>query len=118
MAGYKVQVLVCVNSKGAADKRHCGDKGGLAVLQAFKETSTRLGLGSEVLINKTGCTSQHGAVGADQTTIIIYGPNPELGGIWYRVAVADVEEIVREHIQNGRIVKRLVNPAVCVEFKS
>jgi (2Fe-2S) ferredoxin len=118
MAEFKAQILVCTNSKGAADKRHCGDKGGLEVLQAFREARTRLGLEKEVAVNKTGCTSQHSVVSSSETTVIIYGPSPQLGGVWYKVSAADVEEICREHIQNGRVVERLRNPAMCVKFKS
>lgn len=117
MAEYKAQFLVCTNSEGAADKRHCGDKGGLAVLQAFRDARTRLGLEKEIAISRTGCTGQHGRNGTTETTVIVYGPKPELGGVWYKATPADVEEIVREHIQNGRVVERLANPAMCVKFK-
>jgi len=118
MAEYQAHIFVCVNSKGAADKRHCGDKGGNEVLQAFRDARTNLGLGKEVTINKTGCTSQHDKNDSTQTAVIIYGPRPELGGVWYRVAAGDAEEVLREHIQKGHVVKRLVNPAMCVNFKS
>lgn len=117
MAEYKAQFLVCTNSEGAADKRHCGDKGGAAVLQAFRDARTRLGLEKEIAINRSGCTGQHGVNGINETAVIVYGPKPELGGVWYKVTPADVEEILREHIQNGRVVERLVNPAMCVKFK-
>ncbi len=86
----------------------------MEVLQAFKDARGRLGLEREVTINKTGCTGQHDKTAADQTTIIVYGPNAGLGGVWYRVAAADAEEVLREHIQNGRVVQRLVNPAICI----
>lgn len=117
MAEYKAHILVCINSEGAADKRHCGDKGGLAVLQAFRDARTRLGLEKEIAINKTGCTGQHGRNGNTETTVIVYGPKPELGGVWYKATTGDVEEILREHIQNGHVVERLANPAMCVKFK-
>lgn len=117
MTKYKAQVFVCVNTKGAADKRHCGDKGGPSVLQAFRDICIRHGLEKEIYISKTGCTSQHAINDTNQTAAIIYGPKPELGGVWYRLAATDVEEVFREHIQNGRVVDRLVNSAICVQFK-
>lgn len=89
----------------------------MAVLQAFRDASTRLGLGKEIAVSRTGCTGQHGGNGIAETTVIIYGPKPELGGVWYKATTADVGEIFREHIQNGRVVERLANPAMCVKFK-
>jgi len=117
MAEYMAHIFVCINSEGAADKRHCGDKGGMAVLQAFREARTRLELDKEVTVSKTGCTGQHAKNAPNETTVIVYGPKPELGGVWYKATAADVEEIFREHIQKGRLVERLVNPAMCVKFK-
>jgi (2Fe-2S) ferredoxin len=117
MAEYKAHILVCINSEGAADKRHCGDKAGMAVLQAFRDARTRLGLEQVVTVTKTGCTGQHAKNTTTETTVIVYGPQPELGGVWYKATTADVEEILREHIQNGRVIQRLVNSAMCVNFK-
>ena len=37
MAEYVAQVLVCNNSEGAEDQRHCGDKGGREIRQKFNE---------------------------------------------------------------------------------
>ena len=117
MAEYRAQILVCTNSKGALDKRHCGDKGGPGVLQAFREARARLGLEKEVTVTKTGCTSQHDKNGGDETAVIVYGPRPELGGVWYKLTAADAEEVLREHIQNSRVVERLLNPAMCIKFQ-
>jgi (2Fe-2S) ferredoxin len=118
MADYKAQIFVCINSEGAADKRHCGDKAGMAVLQAFKDARARLALDKDVTVSKTGCTGQHAKNAVNETTVIVYGPDPKLGGVWYKATAADVEEIFREHIQKGRVVVRLVNPAICVNFNS
>lgn len=118
MADYRAQILICTNSEGAADKRHCGDKGGLAVLQAFRAVRAKFGLDKDVMINKTGCTSQHAQNTAAQTTVIIYGPDPAQGGTWYTVASDEVEELFREHILNRRVLDRLRNPGVCVAFQA
>lgn len=117
MAAYRAQILVCTNSKGTEDKRHCGDKGGLSVLEAFRQARSRLGLEKEVNISKTGCTGQHAANSSREAAVIVYGPGAELGGVWYKLTEADAEEVMREHIQNGRVVQRLVNPSICVNLK-
>jgi (2Fe-2S) ferredoxin len=116
MTQFKAQILVCVKTEGAADRRHCGDKGGPAVLQAAKEAVNRLGLAKDVLVSKTGCTSQHAIAESDQATVVVYGPTADRGGVWYRLRASDVEEVVREHLQHGRVVQRLMNPAMCVRF--
>ncbi len=116
MLEFKAQVLVCTRSEGAPDRRHCGDKGGMAVLEAFRQARTRLGLEKEVKISKAGCTSQHALNGEHETAVTIYGPKPELGGTWYKLTESDVEEVLREHVQNGRVVKHLLNSSICVKF--
>jgi len=115
MAEFKAQVFICTNSEGAEDQRHCGDKAGPAVFKAFRELRQKLGKEREILVTRVGCTSQHSQVGADQTTVIIYGPDPSTGGVWYKATTADVEELFQEHAIKGRVVERLVNPAMCVK---
>ncbi len=115
MAEFKAQVLVCTNAEGAADKRHCGDKGGAAVFQALRELRGKLGKDREILVTRVGCTGQHAQNSPEEATVIIYGPDPATGGIWYKVTAPDAEELFREHALNGRIVERLVNPSMCVK---
>lgn len=114
MAEYRAHILICTNSEGTEDKRHCGDKGGLAVFQAFRAARTKFGLDREVMISKTGCTGQHAQNTVTQTAVIIYGPDPIQGGTWYRAEAVEVEELFREHIINRRLLDRLRNPGVCV----
>lgn len=115
MPQYRTHVMVCVTQEGAEDKRHCGDKGGPEVLKAFRLAIAQHKLTDSVYVSKAGCTSQHRGNTPEQATVIIYGPKAELGMVWYRARVEDVEEIVREHVIGGRPVERLVNPELRVK---
>lgn len=118
MAEYRAHILVCTNSEGAQDRRHCGDKAGLAVWQAFRTARSKFGLDREVTISKTGCTGQHAQTAPTQATVIIYGPDPAQGGTWYRTTPEEVEELFQEHILHRRILARLQNLGVCVAFQA
>ena len=109
MPEYSAQVFVCVNSEGADDKRHCGDKGGRDIRQKFNELLVERGLLDKVTINNVGCTSQHKFCDTAQASIIVYGPDHALGGTWYAISPDDVDEIITEHLINGRIVERVQN---------
>jgi NADP-reducing hydrogenase subunit HndC len=116
MADYAAQVLVCTNSEGAEDQRHCGDKSGLRVRQRFNELLVSQGLMDRFTVSNVGCTSQHRLCDTSQGSIIVYGPDPALGGTWYVASPDDVEEIVTEHLVNGRVVERLHNKERAVKF--
>ena len=107
MPDYTAHVLVCTNSEGAENKRHCGDKGGDALRQKFNKMLAAHGLMNKVAINDVGCTSQHSACETSQAIAVVYGLDPALGGVWYVASPDDVEEIVTEHLVNGRVVERL-----------
>ncbi len=109
MPEFIAHVLVCTNSEGAADKRHCGDKGGRQIRQKFNELLVKHNLAQKVLISNVGCTSQHRLCATHQGNVIVYGPGPNLGGTWYVASPDDVEEIITEHLINGRIVERIHN---------
>ncbi len=70
----------------------------------------------KVTICDVGCTSQHRQCEKDQASAIVYGPSPELGGTWYIASPDDVEEIITEHVVNGRVVDRLRNSQRSVKF--
>lgn len=106
---YSAQVFVCTNSEGAENKRHCGDKGGLEIRQRFNELLVKHDLLEKVTINNVGCTSQHGQCDTAQCSVTVYGPSAALGGTWYVATPDDVEEIITEHLINGKIVERIQN---------
>ena len=116
MQEYGAHVLVCTNTEGAEDRRHCGDKNGMMVRQKFNELLVEHNLANKVTISNVGCTSQHKICDSSQGNVIIYGPAAQLGGTWYTMAPEDVEEIIEEHLVKGRIVKRIVNEGRSVKF--
>ena len=116
MPEYVAHVLVCTNTEGAEDKRHCGDKSGPAVRQKFNELLVKHDLLDNVTISNVGCTSQHKLCDTTQGTVIVYGPDPGLGGTWYVALPDDVEEIVTEHLIGGRVVQRIRNGERDVKF--
>ena len=114
MPDYVAHVLVCTNSEGAEDKRHCGDKGGLAIRQKFNQLLASHKLVDKVTISNVGCTNQHRQCETSECTVIVYGPDPALGGTWYVASPDDVEEIITEHLISGRVVKRIHNTQLAV----
>lgn len=79
----------------------CPTKGSPTVVEALKAVIARRGLGNQVEVIEGGCFG-----------LCRLAPNMyiEPDGVWYsRFALADVEEIVEEHLVNGRIVRRLVH---------
>jgi (2Fe-2S) ferredoxin len=112
LANFERHIFVCTNQREPGSARGCcapDEKSELHML--FKEHVNAAGLKQRVRANKAGCLDQceHGPV------VVVY---PEQ--VWYgSVTPADVEEIVREHLVEGRPVERLrlsetcVNTAVC-----
>jgi len=100
---YEHHVFVCENRRPPDDPRGCcAAKGGAEVRTALKVAAKEAGLGKRVRVNTAGCLDQceHGV------TVVVY---PE--AVWYgHVTLADVDEIVREHLIGGRPVERLRLP--------
>ena len=118
MPDYVAHVLCCTNSENAENRRHCGDKGGREVRQKFNELLVEHNLLETVTVSNIGCTSQHGSCDVSQASVTVYGPGAALGGTWYVATPDDMEEIVTEHLVNGRIVERLKNPGRSVRLES
>lgn len=91
---YRNHILVCGGTG-------CTSNNSMKIADRFKELLTEKGLDKEVQVIRTGCFGLC-AVGP---VIIIY---PE-GAFYSRVEVSDVDEIVSEHIEKGRIVNRLLH---------
>ena len=96
-------VFICVNARDPGSAKGCCDsKGGSRVRDEFKRRLAAHKLRGIVRANKAGCMDQceHGVV------VVVY---PEQ--VWYRgVSVAEVEEIVEQHILGGKFVERLMMP--------
>lgn len=97
---FKHHVFVCCNQRAAPDS--CCNNHGASDLQTYaKEQIKALGLSGtgNIRINKSGCLGRCD----DGPVLVVY---PE--GTWYTyVDKEDIDEIIREHLQNGRIVERL-----------
>jgi len=93
-------VFVCVNERDPSNpKGCCAARDAVEVRSRLKQLAFEAGMRGRVRINSAGCLDQcrHGVA------VVIY---PE--AIWYGcVTVADVDELFREHVRNGRPVERL-----------
>lgn len=97
---FKHHVFVCCNQRTPPDS--CCANHGASELQTYaKEQIKALGLdgAGNIRINKSGCLGRCD----DGPVLVVY---PE--GTWYTfVDKEDIDEIIREHLQNGRVVERL-----------
>ena len=100
MSYYKHHVFFCCNQR--ADGESCCNNLGATEAQTYaKDRIAQLKLKGEgqVRINKAGCMGRCD----DGPVLVVY---PE--AVWYQyVDKDDIEEIVQEHLVNGRIVERL-----------
>jgi (2Fe-2S) ferredoxin len=100
MSFYRYHVFFCTNRRD--DGRECCAQCGAAEMRAYaKERVKALGLAGPggVRINTAGCLDRC----AEGPVMVIY---PE--GVWYSyVDQEDIDEIISEHLQHGRIVGRL-----------
>jgi (2Fe-2S) ferredoxin/predicted O-methyltransferase YrrM len=100
MQPYRLHVFAC-DQKKPEGVPGCAARGSARVIEALRRELGKAGLGNEIQL--TPC----GSLGLCERgpNLVIY---PE--GVWYSgVTPDDVGEIVREHLQNGRVVERLVN---------
>ena len=97
---YKKHVFICTNQRPEGSRVSCGESHGLSLVAAFKKLIKDKNLNAEIRAQKTGCleTCELGP------SVVIY---PE-GTFYGKVQLTDVEEIVTEHLENDRIVERLV----------
>ena len=79
----------------------CTSNKSLEIIKALNEELNAKGLAEEVKVVMTGCFG----LCAKGPIMIVY---PE-GAFYSQVKVDDVKEIISEHIENGRIVKRLLH---------
>jgi len=97
---FKQHVFFCCNQRAAPDTS-CNNHDASALQTYAKEQLRALGLdgAGRIRINKAGCLGRCD----DGPVLVVY---PE--GIWYTyVDRDDIDEIIREHLQNGRVVERL-----------
>lgn len=97
---YQKHVFICTNQRPEGSRVCCGEEKGLALVAAFKKAVKDKGLSAEIRTQRTGCFD----VCERGPSLVVY---PE-GTFYGKVQLSDVEEIVSEHLENNRIVDRLV----------
>lgn len=100
MSHFKYHVFFCCNQREPGEA--CCNAHGASDMQTYaKERISQLKMKGEgkVRINKAGCMDR-----CDLGPVMVVYPE----AIWYTyIDKEDVEEIIQEHLINGRIVERL-----------
>ena len=100
MSYYERHVFFCCNQRDG-ERESCNPKGASDLRDYAKKRVKELGLAGEgkVRINQAGCLDRC----PDGPVMVVY---PE--EVWYTfVDKSDIDEIISEHLQNGRPVDRL-----------
>ena len=101
MSYYRHHIFFCVNARDNGEAC-CAQHDAAAALQHCKSRVKALGLAGPggVRVNKAGCMDRC----AGAPVAVVY---PE--GTWYTyVDPDDIDEIVESHLQEGRVVDRLL----------
>ena len=100
MSYYKHHVFFCCNQRTNGE-RCCNDAGASKMRDYAKARVKELKLSGEgkVRINQAGCLDR-----CEEGPVIVIYPEET----WYTyVDQHDIDEIIREHLVNGRVVERL-----------
>lgn len=105
MSRFLRHVFICNNQRKDDDARGCcASRGSMDLLDHLKRRVHDGGLKGQVRINKAGCLDAC----AQGPSMVVYPDD-----VWYAPRTPeDMEEIFTEHLQNGRVVDRLV-----IEFR-
>ncbi len=100
MSYYKHHVFFCTNQR--KDGEQCCNQNGAEEIRGYaKQRIKQLGLNGEgrIRINTAGCLDR-----CPEGPVLVVYPDE----VWYTyVDTNDIDEIISEHLQNGRIVERL-----------
>jgi (2Fe-2S) ferredoxin len=97
---FKYHVFFC-NKQRAEGETCCNNHGAAEIRNYAKDRIKALGLAGpgQVRINQAGCLDR-----CDLGPVLVVYPE----AVWYTyVDREDIDEIIAEHLQNGRIVERL-----------
>ena len=100
MSYYQHHVFFCCNQREPPE-RCCANNDAQAMQQYAKQRIKALGLSGKdrVRINRAGCLDR-----CEEGPVIVVYPEE----VWYTyVDKSDVDEIIDEHLTNGRVVERL-----------
>ena len=96
---YDKHIFICTNERKNSERLSCGEAHGMELVTAFKNAIKSRNLNLKLRAQKAGCLD----ICDFGPTIAVY---PE--GVFYvGVEIADVDEIINEHIVNNRPVERL-----------
>jgi (2Fe-2S) ferredoxin len=101
MGYYHRHVFFCVNQRTPGEDC-CNNHGAQKMRNYVKDRIRALGLSTEtnrIRINSAGCMDR-----CDEGPVLVVYPE----GVWYTyVDESDLDEIIEEHLKNGRVVERL-----------
>lgn len=101
MSHYQHHVFFCTNQRPPGEGC-CNNFGAQNMRDYVKDKVKTLGLSTaahRIRINSAGCMDR-----CDQGPVLVIYPE----GVWYTyVDKHDVDEIIEEHLKNGRVVERL-----------
>jgi (2Fe-2S) ferredoxin len=100
MSYYQRHIFFCCNQRDDG-RACCNNKGASAMRDYAKGRVKVLGLAGEgkLRVNLAGCLDR-----CEEGPCVVVYPD----AVWYTyVDRADIDEIISEHLQNGRIVERL-----------
>ena len=103
MTYYKHHIFICLNQRHGGEAS-CSDHDAQSAFDHCKARVKALGLAGPggVRVNKSGCLDRC----AGGPVAVVY---PE--GTWYSfIDHEDIDEIVDSHLQQGKVVERLVLP--------
>lgn len=101
MSYYEKHVFFCTNQRDGT-RKCCNDAGATSLRDYAKKRVKELDLAGagKVRINQAGCLDR-----CEEGPCLVVYPD----GVWYTyVDKGDIDEIVHEHLQEGRVVQRLV----------
>jgi (2Fe-2S) ferredoxin len=107
MAKFEHHLFVCTNERDkSASRPSCGNEHGKKMKGAFKDAIKDAGLKGRVRVTEVGCLDQ-----CEHAAVMVVYPS----AVWYGfVHSRDAEEIVQEHLLNGRPVERLRLADSCI----
>jgi (2Fe-2S) ferredoxin len=101
MSYYDKHVFFCVNQREDGEAC-CSDHDSQKARDYVKNKVKELGISNRqnsIRINSAGCMDR-----CDEGPVVVVYPE----GVWYTfVDESDLDEIIEEHLKNGRIVERL-----------
>lgn len=100
MNSPKYHIFVCTSCRiNGTQKGFCYSKGSVNLVSRFMEEVEDRDLSGEVMVTNTGCFGI-----CDKGPIVVVYPE----GVWYGgVTEDDVEKIMEQHIEGGKVVSEL-----------